>query len=79
MQENVENTFAPFLTREKAASFLADRGLPVAKTTLGKLACIGGGPKFHKFGQRTLYKPNDLLAWAEARTSKPLNNTSEVA
>lgn len=79
MLESVQTSNPNFLTREKAASFLSDLGMPVAKTTLGKLACIGGGPTFHKFGQRTLYKPSDLLAWAESRTSKPLSSTSEVA
>jgi hypothetical protein len=39
----------------------------------GKWACVGGGPKFRRFGRRPLYAPTDLLAWA-----LPVRSTSEA-
>lgn len=57
----------PLLTRREAARFLTDAGFPCASPTLAKLAYQGGGPRFVKFGLRTLYRPDDLLAWAQSR------------
>lgn len=73
-------TKKPFLVRTEAAEFLTNSGYPVAVRTLSKLACIGGGPKFRKFGnKRPLYSPDDLLAWARSRTSEPVATTSEFS
>ena len=33
-----------YLTRQKAACYLSERGLPVSKNTLQKFATTGGGP-----------------------------------
>lgn len=66
-----------YLTRPESADFLTSNGYPTAKGTLQKLACIGGGPIYRTFGIRALYKPDDLLAWAESRLSAPRSNTSE--
>jgi hypothetical protein len=58
------------LSRVEAAAFCAQRGYPVDKNLLDKLATRGGGPKFEKFRNRhTLYKPADLLAWLETQSS----------
>lgn len=56
-----------YLSRKQAADFLTARGTAIAKTTLGKLASIGGGPKFYRFGNRALYRREDLLAWVDQR------------
>jgi hypothetical protein len=65
------------LGRKEAAQFLTDRGYRTAPATLAKLACLGGGPPFHSFGRKPLYREADLIAWAEARTTGPRRSTSD--
>lgn len=66
----------PLLTRPEAAEFLVRHGYPTTKGTLQKIACIGGGPTFRKFGPRALYTPTDLLTWAQSRCSPPMPSTT---
>jgi len=66
-----------FLTRVEAARFLQQRGFPVAARTLATLVSRGGGPAYRRFGQRALYRTEDLLAWAESRCSPPRRNSAE--
>lgn len=66
------------LSRQDAAQFLAERGYPVAVSTLAKYATIGGGPVFESFGRKPLYKPSDLLAWVIERSSGPRRSTSDL-
>lgn len=68
-----------YLTRPAAAEYLTARGLPVSKCTLQKWATTGGGPLYRRFGNRTLYIPADLDAWAEDKLSAPRHSTSEAA
>jgi hypothetical protein len=68
-----------FLDRRAAAAYLQARGLPCAATTLRKLACKGGGPRFHKFGRRVVYNPSDLDAWVAGRLTGPMTSTSAAA
>jgi hypothetical protein len=63
--------------RIPAAAFLTERGYPTRPATLAKLASIGGGPKFRSFGRIPLYSEDDLLAWAQARTSILRRSTSD--
>jgi hypothetical protein len=65
------------LDRRQAAQYLTERGYRTAPATLAKLACIGGGPTFHSFGRKPLYREADLLAWAQARTTGPRRSTSD--
>ena len=65
------------LRRSLAAAFLTERGYRTSPATLAKLASIGGGPKFRSFGRIPLYSEEDLLAWAEARTSILRRSTSD--
>lgn len=67
-----------YLNPVQAATLLADAGLPVSRNYLAKLRCIGGGPRFRKFGKHVLYRHADLTAWADARMSAPLANTADV-
>ena len=67
-----------FLTRLEAAEFLTVNGFPTGKGTLQKLASVGGGPPYRRYGNKALYIPSDLLAWAEARLTSPQTNTSQV-
>ena len=54
-----------YLSRKEAAAYLN----VVKAATLAKLATIGGGPRFFKFGHRVGYRIEDLDSWAKARTS----------
>lgn len=66
-----------YLSRAQSADYLTnDRGLPTAKTTLQKLASIGGGPKYRRFGNRSVYLQTDLDEWAEEKLSPPMASTS---
>lgn len=67
-----------FLRRDQAANYLQDRYGAYTTETLAKLATIGGGPPFVKFGRFPLYKPEDLDAWVESRMSKLVSSTSEL-
>jgi len=55
------------LTRREAAEFLSEQGLQISANTLQKFATTGGGPDYRIFGNRAVYTPADLLAWAEER------------
>jgi hypothetical protein len=71
MLEMTDSTELPArLTRAQAAQFLTARGYKISKRYLEKLSCPSGGqgPRVDIwFGGRALYKPEDLLRWAEAR------------
>lgn len=69
----------PKLDRRAAAEYCTSNGFKVSATTLGKLATIGGGPVFYKFGSRVVYDTGDLDAWVKSRLSRPLRSTSEEA
>ncbi len=66
------------LRRKAAARYLQERGLPVAAQTLAKLAVIGGGPAFQKFGRFPVYSCADLDAWAASRLGPPQRSTSDT-
>ncbi len=68
-----------YLTRQESASYLSARGLLVTKNTLQKFATVGGGPEYSIFGNRALYTPQNLDAWAEARLTASRKSTSETA
>ena len=52
-----------YLTNEEAAEFLR-----LSPRTLEKRRCVGGGPRYRKFGRRVRYTIADLEAWAEKRS-----------
>jgi len=52
-------------------------GIPCSEKTLAKLACVGGGPAYHRFGRIPLYTVADLDEFAQAKISKPVRSTSE--
>lgn len=67
------------LTRAEAAALLTAWGYRTAKASLDKLAVVGGGPAFEKFGRKPLYTEAGLLAWVASRTVGPRGNTSQSA
>jgi len=64
------------LTRDSAAAYLELRGYPITAKRLSKLAHEGGGPEYRRWGHRAVYRPADLLTWAEARASAPKCHSS---
>lgn len=67
------------LRRRDAAEFLTSQGFPIAASTLAKFASVGGGPIFESFGRVPLYRHEDLLSWARARSSGPKTSSSTIA
>ena len=77
-QEGERNSFAQALLHSTGSCGLSQpSGLLVTKNTLQKLATVSGGPEYAIFGNRALYTPENLQAWAEARLSSPRRSTSE--
>lgn len=68
-----------YLRRSEAARYLQERYGAYTAETLAKLACVGGGPLYRKMGPYPVYEPAHLDAWAEARMSKPVTSTAELA
>jgi hypothetical protein len=66
------------LTRDATAIALTEAGYPTSAKTLATKASRGGGPRFHRFGPRVLYRWRDALVWAESRLSLAMRSTSEV-
>ncbi|RTL96161.1 DNA-binding protein [Ancylobacter aquaticus] len=64
-------------TPELAALLKDVIGLPVAKKSLEKLRCVGGGPPFQRFGRDVRYPREAALEWAFAKLSAPMSSTSE--
>jgi hypothetical protein len=50
-----------YLTVEEASRFCAERGAPRAVSTLNRLRCQGGGPRFVKMGPRRIAYPRQAL------------------
>ena len=46
-----------------------------AESTLEKLRCFGGGPRFSKRGRKVLYRLSDIDAWL---SETMVNSTSEL-
>ena len=67
------------LRRVEASTYLLEtHGVRRAVSTLAKLACVGGGPRFRIAGRTPLYAPDDLDAYAESILSPLVSNTSEL-
>ncbi|QLF70174.1 helix-turn-helix domain-containing protein [Peteryoungia desertarenae] len=41
--------------------------LGLSKSTLDRLRCYGGGPRYFKLGKAVTYDPADLKAWRDER------------
>jgi hypothetical protein len=66
------------LRHKAAAAYLQANGYPAASSTLAKLASVGGGPEFQRFGRVPLYTPEALDRWAASRLSATVGSTSEL-
>lgn len=68
------------MRRAEAAAYISETfGVSCCVSTLAKLAVIGGGPTYRKFGRYPLYAPSACRAWVQAKLSKPVASTSELA
>lgn len=68
----------PRLRRSEVPAYLMEKhGIPIAVTTLNKLASIGGGPLMTYAGRIPLYHVDDLDAWARERLSAPVRSTAD--
>jgi len=67
------------LRREEASRYLKEKwGIDRKATTLAKLACVGGGPKFEHAGRIPLYPEPELDAWAQSLLSPLKRSTSDT-
>jgi hypothetical protein len=67
------------LNRRQASEHLRGRGISRAPSTLAKLATIGGGPEFQKFGRQPVYTEEALDHWLESKLSAPKRSSSSEA
>ena len=67
-----------FLRRTEAAEYLKEKYGHGSPRTLAKLATLGGGPIFRKFGRVVLYTRDDLDRWALEGMTAPVKSTSEL-
>jgi hypothetical protein len=65
------------LTRAMTAAAMTDAGFPITTATLATRATRGGGPPYHLFGKKPLYRWGDVMDWLETRLSPPAASTSE--
>jgi hypothetical protein len=66
------------LRRREAAKYLRETwGIPCAEKTLAKIAVIGGGPPFVRFGRVPLYDAETLDIWVRSKLSRQFKSTSE--
>lgn len=68
-----------FLDRKEAAGYLTSCGIRTSRHSLAKWACVGGGPKFRKFGKWPKYTKSDLDIWINSKLSSPIVSTSELS
>ncbi len=77
METIVNKQTARNYRRADAAAYLREKyGCPCSTQHLAKLAVIGNGPAFFKFGRYPIYPEAGLDRWAMARMSPPLASTS---
>jgi hypothetical protein len=71
-----------FLTTADIPAFLRDnRGIKVGRSTIEKWVSpsINRGPRPAAYwSRRPLFKPSDVLAWADARLRRPSTSTTEA-
>ena len=71
-------TARAFLSRAEAAEYVQSHGLPLARGTLQKYATTGEGPRYHKFGQRCVYRREDLDAWITTKLGRAVTSSGNA-
>jgi hypothetical protein len=69
---------AQYLRRKNAGDYLKTKYGFGSEKTLAKLACVGGGPTFHKAGPAALYEPAALDERALSKIGAPQRSTSDT-
>jgi hypothetical protein len=68
-----------YLRRSEVPAYIAGKfNMPMAYTTLAKLACVGGGPAFRKFGSIVLYDPADIDTWVESKLTRTITRAVDA-
>lgn len=68
------------MRRSEAAAFIRETyGVSCCTGTLAKLAVIGGGPEYQKFGRFPLYSQSACRAWVKGRLSRRVTSTAELS
>jgi hypothetical protein len=66
-----------FLTRRRIVELCNEMGLPIGAGQLNKLMWRGDGPPVAgRWGNRDVFRPEDVKAWALARLSGAATNGS---
>ncbi|TLG75153.1 hypothetical protein [Methylocystis sp. B8] len=68
-----------FMRAKDAGVYLKDKFGFGSEKSLNKLACLGGGPEFHKAGPARLYTPEALDEWAMSKIGAAQKSTSDTA
>jgi hypothetical protein len=67
------------LRRREAAQYVRETyGVPCAEKSLAKLAVVGGGPTFRRYGRLPMYDPEHLDEWVRSKLSQPIRSTAEL-
>jgi hypothetical protein len=66
-----------YLTRAEQAEYCRQRGLPITKSQITKLAHEGGGPEYQIWGNKAVSTPEQVDAWIAAKLTAPRRSTSE--
>jgi hypothetical protein len=66
-----------YLNRNQAAKHCTEQGCPTAPTTLAKLATVGGGPQYVKWGRTPLYTQEGLDRWIQEKLGRPRRSSSD--
>jgi hypothetical protein len=61
-----------YLTRELAAAYLTDRGVPATSVSLANLASDGGGPRYGIINHRAVYTAEWLDQWMKEQAERPV-------
>lgn len=66
-----------FFRRKQAGDYLFTTYGVCSPHALGRLASVGGGPRFHKAGRLAIYKKSDLDAWAAEKLGATVASTAD--
>jgi hypothetical protein len=62
-----------YFTRQRAAEYLTQKGVPTTEQSLADRVRRGNGPRYGMIGFRALYTEADLDAWIAERLARPDN------
>ena len=64
--------------KEASAYLKRVHGIQRKPSTLAKLRCVGGGPRFRRDGRLVVYPVSELDAWAREQLSPIVASTAEL-